>query len=416
VKPCKPPAPRGGKRKPGGQPGHLKHSRLPFEKASIGAFRHYGLDACPDCQGPLEWRPAQDRVVQQVEVAPTPVKVEEHRGLAYWCAHCQKMHYAPLPSAVEQGGLIGPILTAQIAYLKGALHASFSTIRRYVRDTMGLSVSRGHLAKLVQKVSEALEGPYTALVEGLASAAVLNVDETGHKDRGDRFWTWCFRAADYTVFKVADSRGSRVLLEVLGREFAGVLGCDFFSAYRKYMKDGDIRVQFCLAHYIREVKFLTTLPDPATAAYGGRLLEGLRQLFHVIHRHEAMEAAAFATALSEAREAILEEAQRDVPDAKPAQLVAKRLREHGTAYFRFITTPEIEPTNNLAEQAIRFVTIDRHITQGTRGEHGRRWSERIWTVVATCTAQGRSAFDYLVQVVQAHFNGLPVPSLLAHPP
>ena len=34
-------------------------------------------------------------------------------------------------------------------------------------------------------------------------------------------------------------------------------------------------------------------------------------------------------------------------------------------YFRFITTPGVEPTNDLAEQAIRFVVIDRRITQGT---------------------------------------------------
>ena len=122
-----------------------------------------------------------------------------------------------------------------------------------------------------------------------------------------------------------------------------------------------------------------------------------------------MEATAFTAALSQAREAILQEAQRDVPMVREAQLVAKRLRDHGGAYFQFITTPGIEPTNNLAERAIRFVTIDRHITQGTRSERGREWSERIWTVVATCAAQGRSAFDYLVEVVQAHFSGKPTP-------
>ena len=42
-----------------------------------------------------------------------------------------------------------------------------------------------------------------------------------------------------------------------------------------------------------------------------------------------------------------------------------------------MTTPEVDPTNNSAEQAIRFVVIDRHITQGTRSETGRRWSERV---------------------------------------
>jgi len=89
-----------------------------------------------------------------------------------------------------------------------------------------------------------------------------------------------------------------------------------------------------------------------------------------------------------------------------------RIEERGGAYFEFITTQEIGPTNNLAEQAIRFVVIDRHITQGTRGEKGRQWCERIWTTVATCAAQGPSAYTFLVDAVQAHFRAKPPPSLL----
>ena len=84
--------------------------------------------------------------------------------------------------------------------------------------------------------------------------------------------------------------------------------------------------------------------------------------------------------------------------------MAKRFREHGADYFRFLTTPGVAPTNNLAEQAIRFVVIDRLITQGTRSQRGRRWSERIWTAIATCTQQGRSVFEYLRQSVVAMFN------------
>ncbi len=90
----------------------------------------------------------------------------------------------------------------------------------------------------------------------------------------------------------------------------------------------------------------------------------------------------------------------------------QRFRKHGDAYFRFITTPGIEPTNNLAEQAIRFVVIDRYITQGTRSENGRLWSERICTVLATCASQGRTAFDFICQFVQAHFTSQPYPSFL----
>ena len=81
-------------------------------------------------------------------------------------------------------------------------------------------------------------------------------------------------------------------------------------------------------------------------------------------------------------------------------------------YFRFLTTPGVEPTNNLAEQAIRFVVIDRLITQGTRSEKGDRWCERIWTVIATCRQQGRSVFDYLEAAVTAWFADTDPPALL----
>jgi transposase len=254
------------------------------------------------------------------------------------------------------------------------------------------------------------------LFERLPGEPVLNIDETGHKENGQRFWTWCFRAQLYTLFRIDKSRGSKVLVEVLGEEFNGVLGCDYFSAYRKYMREFDVLVQFCMAHLIRDVKFLLTLPGRDNRVYGQRLRDALRDLFAVIHRREKLSATGFPKALQAARERVLKAATTRVPNTKHAKNLAKRFRENGEAYFRFITTPGIDPTNNLAEQAIRFVVIDRHITQGTRSEKGRRWCERIWTVVATCAQQGRVAFQFLLDSVQAYFSATSPPSLLPSGP
>jgi transposase len=307
---------------------------------------------------------------------------------------------------------VGPQLTALIAYLKGACHASYSTVRKFLRDVVGLSISRGQLAKVIAKVSEALDGPYQELLLKLPREARLNVDETGHKDNGTPMWTWCFRAELYTLFKIDPHRRADVLLDVLGEEFDGVLGCDCFSAYRRYMRECDVVVQFCLAHLIRDVKFLTTLPGEQDRAYGERLREALRKLFRLIHQREQIRAREFEWRLEVARAEVLAAGTINVPPSQQAQAMAKRLRTYGTSYFTFVTTPGVEPTNNLAEQAIRFVVIDRHTTQGTRGEAGQRWSERIWTVLATCAQQGRSAWEYLEAAVQAHFSGQPGPTLL----
>jgi len=411
TKPPKPPAPPGqGKRRIGGQPGHPLHERPPFGPEQIDTTRTYTLDRCPDCGGRLK-RLEHERVIQQVEIVPEPVMITEHRAGSYRCTRCGKMHDALMPATVTKGGLIGPNLTALVAYVKSVCHASFSTIRKFLRDMMGVTISRGQLAKVIGKVSAALASPYRTLLELLRTQSRMNADETGHKENGKGFWTWCFRAELYTLFKIDPSRGSDVLIEVLGKEFNGVLSCDYFSAYRKYMEDFGIDVQFCLAHLIREVKFLLTLPDRATRNYGQRLLDALRKLFRVIHRRDRMTSEQFQRALKRARKKVLKVGRRAPPRAE-AQNLATRFRKHGDAYFRFITTPGLEPTNNLAEQAIRFVVIDRRITQGTRSERGRQWCERIWTVIATLTQQGRSILDYLRQAVHAYLTGQPIPALL----
>jgi transposase len=416
VKPPKPSAKDGKKRKRGAQPGHPQHLRPIFPPEAVQHIEPYTLDCCPDCGGSLRLAKRPPEVLQQIEIAETPTIVSEHRGLAYWCPHCRKFHYSPLPEAVVKAGLFGPRLTALVAFMKGVCHASFSTIRKFLRDVAGVDVSRGYLAKVIAKVSQSLAAAYAELFSRLPDEAVLNIDETGHKEYREKFWTWCFRAQLYTLFRIDKSRGSKVLVEVLGKEFNGVLGCDYFGAYRKYMRQFDVLVQFCLAHLIRDVKFLLTLPGREDQAYGRRVRNALRELFAVIHRREKMTAACFQKALEAARQQVLKAATTRVPPGNHAQNLAKRFREHGEAYFRFITTPGIEPTNNLAEQAIRFVVIDRRITLGTRSETGRRWCERIWTVIATCAQQGRSVFKFLLDSIHAYFSGGLSPSLLPSGP
>lgn len=414
VKPPKPEPPPGqDKRTIGGQPGHPKQERplVPPEQLT-SAPHNYIPEICPDCGHGLQ--PAGDdvRVVQQFEITAVPILIEEHRSHPGWCPHCCKVHYGVLPDVVERGGLAGPRLTTLIAYLKGFCHASYSTVRKFLRDVVQITISRGQLAKIISKVSAALEQPYQELLDDLPLQARLNVDETGHKQNGDRMWTWCFRASLYTLFKIDATRSGDVLIEVLGKEFAGVLGCDYYGAYRRYLREFGVLLQFCLAHLIRDVKFLMTLADQRAQAYGTRMRDALRGLFQVIHRRATLSATAFQRQLEAARQAVLRAGTQDVPEDKHCRNLAKRLEKHGACYFRFITTPGVEPTNNLAEQAIRFVVLDRVVTQGTRSAVGNRWCERIWTVIATCAQQGRSVFEYLYAAVEAHFHKAEAPSLL----
>ena len=403
-----------GPRSIGGQPGHPKHEREPFAPEQVTHFEEHVLDACPCCGGVLRRNAHFARIVQQIDIARPPLTIEEHTSPEYWCARCQRSFKAPMPSVIDKGGLVGPNLTALIAYMKGACHASFSTVRKFLRDVVGVTISRGELSKIIGKVTAALDKPYEQLLEALPNEAVLNVDETGHKDNGDKWWTWCFRAELYTLYRIDAHRNAEVLMDTLGQDFAGILGCDYFSAYRRYMRECSIQLQFCLAHLIRDVKFLTTLPDERDRQYGERLRLALKDLFTVFHQREQNSAAVFQARLQAARLRVLHAGLSEVPPTRHGRNMAERFRKHGEAYFTFITTPGVEPTNNLAEQAIRFVVIDRHITQGTRSEGGRQWCERIWTVIATCVQQGKSVYDFLCVAIRSWLANEPAPSLLAN--
>lgn len=418
VKPPRP-APADGKRRKrrrGGQPGHPRHTRRLFPPEHVDHAWNYEW---PDSELGPEWEPLDTfRTLQQVELVEKLFEVTEHRARLYRSRITGELIAAPLPEEVRLAGLVGPRLTALLAFQKGACHMSYTSIQTFLSDVLGLSLSTGQIAKIIQKASAALDSSHAELAVALPWQAVMNIDETGHPENGKKLWTWGFHVPGprgFTWFHIDPSRSTEVLYEFLGETFSGVIGCDYYSVYRKFLGETEAVMQFCWAHLIRDVKFLTTLTDPVTRRYGRKLLTHIKRLFRIWHRRGEMPVEKWQRQAERALKAVSQRARR-APARSEAQNIAERFREHGSYYFTFLKVPGVEPTNNAMEQRMRFVAIDRKITQGTRGERGRRWCERMWTVLATCVDQGRSAFVFLCESIVAYFSKHTPPSLLAQPP
>ena len=105
-------------------------------------------------------------------------------------------------------------------------------------------------------------------------------------------------------------------------------------------------------------------------------------------------------------------AGRRCADSKAAAFCANVL-ELLPAVWRFVVTEGVEPTNNHAERVLRRGVLWRKNAFGCQSEAGCRFVERMLTVVQTRRLQGRSVLRYLHEVLVAHRNGLPSPSLLA---
>jgi transposase len=330
VKPPKPPrqAAASGKRKRrrrGGQPGHARHERKSFGPEEVDHTIDYELtdDDAAGLRPLVRWQ-----VIQQVDLVDKPFVVTEHRARRYLDRRTGRIVTTPLPREITAAGLIGPRLSALIAYQKGACHMSYRVIAQFFGDVLRLPLSTGQLAKVTGKASDALAACYTELEAALPRQPVLNVDETGHPENGDRLWNWGFHApgpSGFTWFHIDPSRGCGVLKEFLGETFRGVVGCDYHGAYRKFLRETDAVLQFCWAHLIRDVKFLTTLSDPVTRRYGERLLRRVKTLFRTWHRRGRTPAKRWQPAADRARRELLQVARR-APRRSQAQnlAVAKR--------------------------------------------------------------------------------------------
>jgi transposase len=88
--------------------------------------------------------------------------------------------------------------------------------------------------------------------------------------------------------------------------------------------------------------------------------------------------------------------------------LAQHLWVHRDALFTFLRQPGLDATNWRAELAIRFGVILRKVWGGNRTWAGARAQAILMSVWRTCWQQGRSALDFLSQLLRGRLRLLPL--------
>jgi transposase len=409
------------RRKPGGQPGHPGHSRplVPTERAN--AMVELFPDACRHCQQAL---PARSRQVvgeprrhQVTELPPIDAHIIEYQCPQVVCPACGKTTQAPLPEEIE--GQFGPQLTALIAYLTVVCRLPRLVVQRLLEGALHIPISLGSTQKAWEEASAAVAAPCQELEHALRDQPVLNCDETGHRTNGDKRWLWALVAHTFIVYTIVTSRGSDVLQGLLGPRFAGILGSDRLPTYLKYASN---QRQLCWAHLTRNVLSVQELATSAAAKrFCREALTLQRRLFRLWHRYHGdprvrggpiTRTQLIAKALP-VEKAFFSLGQRYVNAADTdVSNLARALFVHHPHFFTFVHEHGVEPTNNLAERALRPAVQWRKIMFGTRSASGELAVARLLTVTRTCQVQQLNALLYLTAAIRAHRRRQTVASLL----
>jgi transposase len=400
-------------RRPGGQPGHEGQTRALIPVDEVDIVLPVKPTRCPHCQRPLcgeEPAPQRHQVTEIPPVQPIITEYQLHRLV---CPACGEATRAALPAGVSTGEF-GPRVQAITAMCTGAYHLSKRTTQGLMDDLFGLSLSLGTIANLEQATAEALTEPVAEARAYVQAQPAAYLDETGWREGQQRAWLWTAVTAWVTVFAIRLARSGKVAQELLGARFWGWLVTDRWSAYTWYPT---WRRQLCWAHLLRDIDAMIERGG-CSQEIGEALRAQARPMFHWWHRVRdgTLAPTTFARYMWPVRremERLLEAGQTcGVPKTEGTCREILRLRQ---ALWTFVRHPEVEPTNNAAERAIRPGVLWRKGSFGTHSPEGSRFVEALMTVVATLTQQHRNILDYLTAACEAPLYGKPAPSLLPTP-
>ena len=415
------PRPRGSKRKsrrkPGAQPGHAGHHRRLVPTAQVSAVEVRLPSQCNHCGARLPQNPRSVQTQgepwrhQVTEVPPIQPHITEYQFPNVVCGQCGKTTHAPLP--VEIAGHFGPQLTALIAYLTVVCRLPRRVVEALLAQVLGIEISLGSTQKCWEEASQAVAAPCQELEQQLKEEPVLNVDETGWRTNGDKRYLWAFVAARYVVYTVAATRGSEVLIDLLGAVFQGILCSDRFSAYLKYHQG---KAQFCWAHLKWNLLGILELTkSSAVECFCRDALAQHARLFRLWRKFRAgqIDRSQLLLRSIPIQKRIFELAERhlDSPHRKVRNL-ATALFEYNERLFTFLEREGVEPTNNSVERALRTGVQWRKICFGNRSAAGERATARLLTVAETCDLQDRNILVYLAAAITCYRRHQPAASLL----
>jgi transposase len=410
--PARPKAPPSG-RKRGGQPGHRGTYRAVLPVEQVDKVVAVVPEVCRHCGQPLPdltgrrhgriWRH------QVVELLPLAVRVTEYQMAVRCCPACGKRTRADLPAGVPRRPF-GARLTAVIALLSGRYRLSRRDVRQLLQDLWEVRVSLGAVVRQEQAQSAALAPIVAEARAAVQQAEIVHVDETGWRQEQQRAWLWTVVTAGLTVFRIDRSRGGAVVEGLLGAEFAGVVGSDRWSAYSRFPAE---RRALCWAHLKRDFQGLVDRGGEAEPIGRWGLAE-IERLFALWHRFRAgeFERQALRRQLIplQARLGRLLRRGQENRDHKAAAL-CRQLAKWWPALWTFARVDGVEPTNNVAERALRPAVLWRKGCFGSNSGAGSRFTERLLTVAATCRQQRLPLLAFLVAAGEADLQGTAAPSL-----
>ena len=335
--------------------------------------RHIFGKECPQCYSKNINIIGQKR--QQLEEIPPeiqPVVVNVARDVCQ-CNEC-KLKFLARDGMTPVHGRFGINLMVIVIFLKFIVRGVLRKTAGFLDASFALKLAPASVQAIIERAAKAGEFEYATLKSKIKAAKLLYIDETSFRVLGLNWWVWVFRSDTDLLLVIRNSRGSNVLEEILGRDYAGIVVCDCWRAY-DFLSNA--MLQRCWAHLLRKSKELNGIA-------GRHFHKKIAMLFDEITKFNAKERTE-KQRLRKYRQMTmkLQKIVSYYSRHEECGAVTKYIEFHIDSWFTCVKITGVQPTNNYAEQAIRETVLVRKIIGAFRSEKGTKTYETLASLIAT---------------------------------
>jgi transposase len=335
------------------------------------------------------------------------------------CKGCEEQGVlsAPLPARIIDKGLASDRVVIDTVVSKYVNHCPLYRQSAILTRETGIDLSRATLDGWVMRVGELLQSVSRAMAQELLTGNYIQADETpvgvqpeGARGKNHQAYLWQYsRPGGVVVFDFRMGREREGPRRFLGN-FAGILQSDGYAAY-DHVGGPDIVHAACWAHARRKFFQAVELNPQDQSAIG--IVAKIDELFGI-------DAQARDQALSQEDRQLLR-LQKSMPlleqikiqiqtarsDALPKSVLAKACNYTLTLWTRlsrFLEYPQLELSNNLAENSMRPIALGRRNWIHIGSEQAGPRVAAIVSVVETCRRLKIPIRDYLCSILPGLAN------------
>lgn len=324
----------------------------------------------------------------------------------------RSVEIAPLPLLPIYKGIAGPTLLAEILLQKYEYHLPFYRQVQQFRH-LGFKASESTIDGWFKPTVELLKPLYEVLKSEIMKSDYLQGDETTvpvmdkstHKTNKE--YLWLVRAVEQRLVLFHYNNGSRsgTVIEKLTEGFNGYFQCDGFDGYESAFKTRkDVHIVNCMAHIRRHFEQAIKENKEMTE----HALKEIQLLYRIEHDCDERELTAGQ------RKQERQEKSKPIMQAlklwmetegikySPSSLIGKAITYAYTRWdnmMRYLEDGRIRIDNNLAENAIRPVTLGRKNYLFCGNHEAAVSMSVVCSLLATCKAHEVNPREYLNDVI-----------------